>query len=175
MSASPAPAFRLYLLRHAKAGSTQPGETDFDRALDEAGRREAAITGRMAARASYVPECILSSCARRCRETTAAFQAAIGDAVETRYLEELYTGTVEIYCHAITENAEGRSLLVVGHNPVIEEILQEIVGEEASAEAMPFGYSPGILAAIDLEDHPRPGVKPRGRLVGLIDPDCHRG
>lgn len=173
MSVSPAPVFRLYLLRHAKAGWTQPGETDFDRALDETGHREALTTGRMAAQASFMPDRILSSSAVRCRQTAAAFRDATGIATQILHLDALYNGTADAYRGLIAEHAEESSMLIVGHNPVIEELMSDIIGDRAAADAMPFGYPPGVLAAIDLESRPEPGILPPGRLIAWLDPDCH--
>ncbi len=56
------PAFRLYILRHARAAWAQPGQSDFERALDDDGHLRnvlqmngASRTGRWAGRV-YQPQ-----------------------------------------------------------------------------------------------------------------------
>ncbi|MEK1931100.1 MAG: histidine phosphatase family protein [Pararhizobium sp.] len=171
MSAPTAPGFRLYLLRHAKAGWALPGQKDFDRTLGDVGFVEAKIVAEMAADLGFAPALILSSPAVRCRQTAEAFRRAMGEGPEIRYIDTLYTGADDTYRDIITSQCSLASLMVVGHNPVIEEILREILGEQAAA--IPYGYPPGALAVIDFHDRPQSGILLPGKLVAWLDPECH--
>lgn len=172
MPAQPAPGFRLYLLRHAKAGWALPGQKDFDRTLDDTGFAAAKMTGEMAADRGFAPELILSSPAVRCRQTAEAFRRAVGEDLNIRYSDALYTGAEDAYRDVIIgQSTAVASLLVVGHNPVIEEILREVLGEQAAA--IPYGYPPGALAVIDFRQHPQAGILPPGKLLAWLDPECH--
>ena len=62
-------AFRLYLLRHARSSWAQPGQTDFERTLDDVGFGDAEIVADMAADRGFVPNRVLCSTATRCRQT----------------------------------------------------------------------------------------------------------
>jgi phosphohistidine phosphatase len=172
MHAPPAPGFRLYLLRHAKAGWALPGQKDFDRTLDGTGFAEAGIIAEMAAERDFAPELILSSPAVRCRQTAEAFRGAMGKDLKISYNDALYTGAEDTYRDIIIgQSTAVASLLVVGHNPVIEEILREVLGEQAAA--IPYGYPPGALAVIDFRERPQAGSLPPGKLVAWLDPECH--
>ncbi|MBB5534748.1 SixA phosphatase family protein [Rhizobium giardinii] len=171
MPTPPAPAFRLYLLRHAKAGWALPGQKDFDRSLDDTGFAAAKMIGEMAAERGFVPEVLLSSPAVRCRQTAEAFRCAMGEDRTIRYIDALYTGAEDAYRDIILGQSGAASLMVVGHNPVIEEILREVLGEQAAA--IPYGYPPGALAVIDFPDRPQAGILPPGKLAAWLDPACH--
>ena len=58
-------AFRLYLLRHARAGWAAPGKADFDRTLDDQGYAEAEILAEEMADQGYRPQVVISSTAVR--------------------------------------------------------------------------------------------------------------
>lgn len=174
MPAASAPVFRLYLLRHAKAAWALPGQKDFDRTLDETGFADAEIVADMAADQGLRPDLILCSTAERCRQTADAFRRTMTEDLEIRYVDELYAGGANVYRDIISSQDPTLSaLMVVGHNPVIEEILREILGEEAAVEAAPAGYPPGALAVIDFDTRPSDSILPAGTLTAWLDPASH--
>jgi len=174
MPAAPAPVFRLYLLRHAKAAWALPGQKDFDRTLDDTGFADAEIVADMAVDRGLVPDLVLCSTAVRCRQTAEALRRAMNEDLEISYIDALYAGGSNIYRDIIgSQNDALASLMVVGHNPVIEEILREVLGEEAAAEAIPAGYPPGALAVVDFDTRPSDDTLPPGKLTAWLDPDSH--
>ena len=174
MPSQSAPVFRLYLLRHAKAAWTLPGKKDFDRTLDETGYADAEIVAGMAADKGFIPDLVVCSTAVRCRQTAEALRRAMGEDLEIQYIDALYAGTSAVYLELIgSQDLSLSSLMVVGHNPVIEEVFRGVLGEEAAMEAIPAGYPPGALAVIDIDEPPRDGVLLSGKLVDWLDPD-HR-
>lgn len=174
MSAASAPVFRLSLLRHAKAAWAPPGQKDFDRTLDDAGFADAEVLADMAADQGLQPDLILCSTAVRCRQTADALRRALSEDLEIQYIDELYAGGANVYRDIISSQDPALSaLMVVGHNPVIEEILRETLGEEAATKAAPAGYPAGALAVIDFETRPSDGVLPLGTLAAWLDPDGH--
>ena len=40
--------------------------------------------------------------------------------------------------------------MIVGHNPMIEQLLHRLIGDDAAHEAMPHGYPPAALSILDL-------------------------
>ncbi len=174
MPAAPAPVFRLYLLRHAKAAWALPGQKDFDRTLDDTGFADAEIVADMAADQGLRPDLVLCSTAVRCRQTADAFRRAMTEDLDIRYVDELYAGGASVYRDIIGSQAPGLSaLMVIGHNPVIEEILRGILGEEAAIKVAPGGYPAGALAVIDFDARPSDGTLPLGTLTAWLDPDSH--
>ena len=173
MSVAPIPVFRIYLLRHARAAWALPGQSDFDRPLDDLGFADAEILADTAADRGYSPGLVLCSTALRCRQTADAFRRALREDLEIRHVDALYAGAVNVYRDLIAAQADRASLMVVGHNPVIEETLQECLGNEAAACAIPAGYPPGALAVVDFDVPPTGGPLPIGRLADWLDPGVH--
>jgi phosphohistidine phosphatase len=174
MPAASAPVFRLYLLRHAKAAWALPGQKDFDRTLDDTGFADAEILADMAADQGLRPDLVLCSTAVRCRQTSDALRRAMTEDLDIRYVDGLYAGGANVYRDIIgSQDPSLSAIMVVGHNPVIEEILREILNEEAAMKAVPAGYPPGALAAIDFDTRPSDGILPLGTLTAWLDPDSH--
>lgn len=136
----PPPPSRLFLMRHAQSGWALPGQTDFDRTLDSVGVNEASLIANKAANLGYRPDIILSSTARRCRETADAFLNAFVERPEIRYFDDLYNAPPMAYFEAIGAVASHGSVMVLGHNPAMEEIIETLAGARAAAEALPDGY-----------------------------------
>ena len=151
MQDSAARPFRLLLLRHARAGWALPGQRDFDRALDDVGFAEAELIAETAADRGIRPDLILCSTAVRCRQTAEPFFRTISENIDIRYVDELYTGPASIYTDIIDANRHLNSLMIVGHNPMIDELFHRLAGNEAAAEALPHGYPPAALAVLDVQ------------------------
>jgi phosphohistidine phosphatase len=144
----PPPPSRIFLMRHAQSGWALPGQTDFDRTLDEAGAVEAVAVSERAAAAGYRPDLVLSSTARRCRETAEAFLRAFQDAPDILYSDELYNAPPAAYFDLVSRYADRGTVMLIGHNPAMEEILETLVGLRASAEALPDGYPTAGFAVL---------------------------
>lgn len=167
-----APAFRLFLLRHARSGWALPGQRDFDRTLDDLGYAEAQLTAQAAAERGIRPDLILCSTAVRCRQTAEPLCRTLGEDIDTLYMDELYTGPVGFYRSLVETHANRASLMLVGHNPMIEELFRQLLGEEVAAAALGDGYPPAGLAAIDIPSRPAPGGIWTGTLSTLLVPQA---
>jgi phosphohistidine phosphatase len=143
------PPYRIYLLRHAKAGWADPGQPDFDRGLDSQGYAEAELVADKAADRGYRPDLVISSTAVRCRQTADAIKRAISETIEPQFVDELYNGSVGTYTAILAAQRDVKSVMLIGHNPVIEETLANLVGPEQMAAAIPNGYPAGGLAVLD--------------------------
>ncbi|MDX3925414.1 MAG: histidine phosphatase family protein [Shinella sp.] len=147
-------AFRLYLLRHARAGWAESGKTDFDRTLDDEGYAEAEIIAEKLADEGYRPDLVISSTAVRCRETAEALPRALGEELDIRYVDSLYQGTVDVYAEIAFAEREQTSVMIVGHNPTIEEFFHRLVGQPVAEAVMPFGFPTGGVAIVDFDVRP---------------------
>jgi phosphohistidine phosphatase len=161
--------FRLYLLRHARAAWASPGERDFDRALDAAGLTEADSIALQAHAAGLTPERIISSPARRCAETAAAFAKTLGNPVVS-YDERLYSGGPDAYIENIRRCEAARSLMLVGHNPMIESLSVLLARQGDVAAALPYGFPTAGLLALDFHQPVTGPLKHRGEFAALITP-----
>lgn len=112
---------RLYLLRHAKSRWADPGSRDYDRALEPAGKADAETLASAMLLAGYVPQLVLCSGARRARETWEAASRHL-QAEDVHYMEKLYSSDAGGYLEIIRASGNMDSVLVVGHNPMMEDL-----------------------------------------------------
>ena len=120
----------LLLLRHAKAVNSQPGQTDFDRPLNERGMHDSATVGRYLASLGIAFN-ILSSPAVRARQTTEVIMFSTGAETVVHYDPRIYEASVENLVAVISEfQNSAATLLLVGHNPGIERLLKVLTGQE---------------------------------------------
>lgn len=146
---------RLFLLRHAHSAWPRPGQKDFDRTLDEAGRHEAEQLASLAASAGFSPDEILCSPAARCRETAAIFVSAMQTTPLVRYDDRLYGDSVEHYLAVAHAAWSVDCLMIVGHNPMIEGTLLRLAGREVVEKHIPGGFPTAglaVFAQFDAED-----------------------
>ncbi len=140
---------RIYLMRHAQAASAAPGGRDFDRVLDDRGYAQAEMVADRAADLGYVPDCIVSSTAARCRQTAEIMRRALRETLEIQFVDEVYNGTCDAYATIIAGQRPARSVMLVGHNPSIDQLLEGLIGAEQRRKAMPGGYPTAGLAVLD--------------------------
>lgn len=117
-------SLRLSLIRHAKAEAESSGsEGDHGRPLSAGGRRDAVAMARRLAEQGFEPDRILSSTARRARQTSELL--ARGLDCEPRLIvpsDELYLAEpAELVSCIRACDAEIRHLALVGHNPGLGE------------------------------------------------------
>jgi phosphohistidine phosphatase len=135
----------VLLLRHAKAENGSASSPDLERALNDRGKKEAQAVGTSIQEQNLRLDLVLSSTARRARETTELVLASASLAVDVRYDQRIYEAGPLRLLEVVSQIEEGRSsVLLVGHNPGIEELLQLLTGR---LERM----ATGTLAKIDLK------------------------
>lgn len=120
---------RLILIRHGKAEPDSASGDDFDRRLAPRGLRETADMAAHLAGMGFSPNVVLVSASVRTRETWEAAKVAFPDA-EARFEPDLYlasSGTIR----AAAEEAGERcgTVMVVGHNPGLQELVVQLLGE----------------------------------------------
>lgn len=114
---------RLFLLRHARAAWAEPGDRDFDRPLTDDGRRESLAVGAMMLANGYRPDRVVCSPARRALETWRAVAETLDMKPSDALLSEtLYSADATGYLTIVRNNGAMGSLLIVGHNPTIEDL-----------------------------------------------------
>ncbi|MDQ0579580.1 SixA phosphatase family protein [Streptomyces rishiriensis] len=120
---------RLVVLRHAKS-AWPDGVPDHERPLAPRGLRDAPAAGRALAEAGCVPELALCSTAARARGTWESAAAEWGTPPPVRFDPRLYGADVPGLLEVVHETpAEVRTLLLVGHNPGLEELVLELAGD----------------------------------------------
>lgn len=126
----------LLLLRHAKSSWKEKGLSDHDRPLNKRGKRDAPVMGKLLKDNDLVPDLIISSTARRARLTAEMVADNCDyDPDFIQFESHLYLAAPETYTQTIKAVPEGvHTLMLVGHNPGIEQFLSQIIDYE---EVMP--------------------------------------
>ena len=125
----------LLLLRHAKSSWKQSELADHDRPLNKRGKQTAPRMGALLQDEDLIPDLIVCSTAVRAHTTALLVAKActyIGEINQTR---TLYLAEPEDYVEVLRQVAEKHTrVLVVGHNPGLEALIEELTDE---AMAMP--------------------------------------
>ncbi|MCX5231170.1 histidine phosphatase family protein [Streptomyces sp. NPDC006553] len=124
---------RLLVLRHAKSAWPE-GVADQDRPLGPRGLRDAPAVGRFLAEAGGLPDLVLCSPARRARHTWELAAAELDNAVPTRHDPRLYGADAPELLdvlHGVSDQVA--TLLLVGHNPGLQELVLLLADGAAGA------------------------------------------
>lgn len=127
-------ARRLVVVRHAK--SAWPEVDDHSRPLAPRGRRDAPAAGRWLREAGVVPDRVVCSTALRTRQTwdLVGPELLVGPGADAEpavvYDERLYdAGADEVLAVVRGTPDDVRTLLVVGHNPAVQDVTLALAGD----------------------------------------------
>lgn len=135
----------LLLLRHAKSSWKDETIADHDRPLNKRGERDAPRMGALMREEGLVPDLILTSSAKRALSTAKIAAEASGFDGEIRVSRDLYAAGPESFLEALEAlPGEYKTVLTVGHNPGLEELLEALTDE---AQSLPTA----ALAQIELD------------------------
>ena len=119
---------KLTLLRHAKSGWDDKVARDFDRPLNMKGQRAAEAVGRHLHGLTLHFDYVLASPALRVEETLQWVERGYRDALHPRWDRRLYLASPATLLDLVQEMPdEVESLLLVGHNPGLEELVLLLV------------------------------------------------
>jgi phosphohistidine phosphatase len=120
----------LSILRHAKSSWKDSSLEDHDRPLNKRGARDAPRIGELIREQDLVPDTILSSTARRARDTALAVATAAGFPDEVRFTRSLYEASPDTCLEVLRDlpDTTGHAM-IVAHNPTLEELVALLVGE----------------------------------------------
>lgn len=162
----------LTLLRHAKSGWDDPVARDFDRPLNPRGRRAARTVGREMRSLGLAFDSVVASPARRVVETIDEVATVFGE-LPAHYDERIYlapTAMLVELVHQIPDAVE--RLLLVGHNPGLEELALFLTGTDGRLRAeVEIKYPTSTLAEIELPvEHWTDVGRGEGKIVRFIRP-----
>lgn len=117
----------LLLVRHAAASAKSSGGADGERPLTPEGRRSAQRLGRRLKSDGISPDYVLCSPARRARETLEGMAEALDALPPADFTDGLYlAGSLGLLDHLRGAPAETQCLLLIGHNPGLEELVRAL-------------------------------------------------
>lgn len=162
---------RLYLLRHAKAGWAEPGMRDFDRPLEPLGRTDADSIGAAMRANAYIPDLVLCSSAKRARETLDWVARHTGDG-RVVFSDSLYSTDAAGYVDFIRETADADAVLLVGHNPMMEDVAEALSGDgdPQARAALHGGFPTSALAVIRFPGNLSEAMPGKGYLEAFMTP-----
>jgi phosphohistidine phosphatase len=135
---------KLLIMRHANSSWDHGDLSDFERPLNPFGFQTAQSMGNLIYKNGLVPNIIISSPAKRAKQTAVLTKASAGIGAEVEYVEKLYEASptaLLAVSHGIKEMHN--AVLLVGHCPGIENFVRFLTGETIATIA-------GSIAIIDL-------------------------
>ena len=164
----------LYLLRHAESEWTSSSGRDHDRPLSVAGRDSAARIGRYLAHLDEVPNRVVTSPARRTRETLEALLPHLPGPPKLVVEERIYLASSGQLLARLQEVDDGQTgVLLIGHNPGIAELAQALPGsgERASSRRLAARFPTGATAVSEFDLERWRDLAPgSGRLLSYATP-----
>lgn len=120
----------LLLLRHAKSAWDTEATADFDRPLANRGERDAPNMGKWLKNQGLVPDTVVSSPALRAKQTSeAACRKMDIKQKEISWDNRVYAATVSELLGVLKDySKKPKTLMLVGHNPGLEDLLVYLVG-----------------------------------------------
>jgi phosphohistidine phosphatase len=140
---------RLYLLRHGKSSWDDLDLDDHDRPLAPRGTRATAVMADHLRRANVAPDLVLCSSAKRTRETLEGIRDALDRDVVERIEQDLYAASARHLLERVRALDDGtKSVMLIGHNPGIEDLALDLAGSGRELEAMERKFPTGAMATL---------------------------
>lgn len=162
----------LLILRHAKSDWYSDAPTDFERPLNARGQKSATLVGQWLADNAPRPERIISSPSERTRQTLFRVCPLIGFAPEVILWDNrIYEASLADLLDVVTElPAEQNCVMVVGHNPGLEELVGYLASDSIDTERSDKIFPTAAVAHFRLAKGWRPLKRGCGDLVKLVKP-----
>lgn len=160
---------KLGILRHAKSDWGASDKRDFDRGLNDRGRRGAALMGAHVRDYGLRWDMLLASPAERVRRTLEA--ADLGLAAQ--WDERLYLAGSDTIIEVL-QGAQGNAVLLAGHNPGLADLVLDLVApkyENALFDEAKVKFPTAAFAVFELDITRWSDLAPEcGKLVHFARP-----
>lgn len=139
----------LTLLRHAKSGWNDPVARDFDRPLNERGDRAAVLIGQWIKRNDLQFDHVLASPAVRVIDTIDQVVKGLGTRIDAQWDRRIYLASSATLMDVLRDEGEQhKSVLMIGHNPGLEDLVFDIVPDDGSSPLRDVIYEKYPTAAL---------------------------
>jgi phosphohistidine phosphatase len=114
----------LYLIRHAKSSWDHKGLDDFDRPLNNRGKKDAPFMAKIFREKEFAAELFISSPAKRAYQTAKIFSRELNHPKQAIMLEEtLYEASKEEILNVIKQqNDNVNAIMLFAHNPGLTDL-----------------------------------------------------
>jgi phosphohistidine phosphatase len=141
---------RLFLLRHAKSSPNDRELADHDRPLAPSGREAAKHIAAYMKDKSFEPSIVLCSSAVRARQTLELISPAFPEQTAIEIEHDLYhAGSNELMTRLQRVSRDAASVLLIGHNPAMQDLVLTIASESEQVEAIRKKFPAAALAVLD--------------------------
>lgn len=155
---------RLILVRHAKSSWSDQSIDDKDRSLNERGQADALKVGKWLASQGLQPDEVISSTARRCRETWDGISKGLAEVKDVKFHDFLYLASDQDML-SVLHGAEGKVVLMLGHMPGIGDLARDLRQDPPPMHDLFRKYPTGSVTVLT------PHIEDWGQL-GFGDADC---
>lgn len=157
---------KLTLLRHAKSGWDDPVSRDFDRPLNAKGKRAAARVGQYLRAQDIHFDHVVASPAVRVVETIEHLAEGTGELMAPAWDKRIYLASAVSLLDVVQEADDAHeSLLLVGHNPGLEDLVLMLVPdrpEDAARDQVEEKFPTASVAEISFPVERWEDVRPNG-------------
>lgn len=144
---------RLWLLRHAKSSWDDPGLPDRLRPLARRGRKATAKLARHLESSHIAPELVLCSPVVRATQTWDGVRAGLPPGTRMVLDHSIYAASAdELLARLGRVPDDIGSVLVIGHNPGLEDLAHELIGagDPGMRDRLATKFPTGALASLQL-------------------------
>ncbi len=119
----------VILVRHAKSSWKDSSRKDFDRPLNERGKRDAPLMGEKLKERKILPGLILSSPAKRAKKTAIVIAKAIGyPAKKIRFEDKMYHSGAGALLEMVRAQEDAHeTIMLFGHNPDFSDLAEMLL------------------------------------------------
>jgi phosphohistidine phosphatase len=129
----------LYVIRHAKSSWEEESLSDFDRPLNERGKRDAPAMGKRLKGKQVAPGLMLSSPAKRALSTAKRIAKVLGyDKDKIKTDRRLYHADSEMILSVVREvKSKHDTVCIFGHNPGLTDFVNALMNEKMMIDNIP--------------------------------------
>lgn len=146
---------KLTLLRHAKSSWDDTVARDFDRPLNDKGKKASKAIGTFIKRQELAFDLVLASPAVRVIETLEFVEEAAVSSWEPQWERKIYLASSVTLMDVLRGvESDAGHILMVGHNPGLEDLVFDLVPDDGSSKARDMveeKYPTAALAEMTLD------------------------
>ena len=129
-------------MRHAKSSWKDSNIADHKRPLKKRGKNDAKRMGKLLKSKKIIPDLIICSTAKRAQQTADHLIESMKYKNEIVFTDALYMAEPKDILTAIADHAqEQKTVLIIGHNPGSEALLQILTGKVESLPTASIAYT----------------------------------
>lgn len=129
----------LYIVRHAKSSWADPDQNDFERPLNDRGKRDAPRMGKRLKEKGIAPDVLITSPAKRAKSTAKRIAKVLEYPKEKIVsVRKLYHASEEEILTVVQSLKEKHDhVMMVGHNPGLTDFVNALIDQSTDIDNMP--------------------------------------